>query len=156
MNRLKMVCLTILFTTTTLLNADGLNVKKWLTLKEMVSRSPCIFVAEIIAAKHKWGKRRAYRRNNKYIIQYRFKVRVVKYLKNTIPTKKEFWIKRGGGYIPGVWLLVKEMYRESFNPFTAKIGQRCIVYLRKGNQKQLYFDGFDSLDKINKISVLYK
>ena len=66
--------------TSNALFSDGISVRKWLSLNEVVQRSDYIFTATVLKTDHIWGKRKAYGRINRYVQKYKFQVKIDKVL----------------------------------------------------------------------------
>jgi hypothetical protein len=108
--------------------ADGVSVKKWIELKELVAKSDVIVTATILECRPEHAKREAYGESHEYVASFHFKVRVDAWLKGPrrdLPA----WLSYRGDPLPGKWMLVEEGYRSSFSPHGAKPGQRVIAFL---------------------------
>lgn len=108
--------------------ADGVSVKKWIELKELVAKSDAIVTATILECKPKHARREAYGESHEYVASFHFKVRIDAWLKGSrrdLPP----WLSYRGDPLPGKWMLVEEGYRSSFSPHGAKPGQRVIAFL---------------------------
>lgn len=108
--------------------ADGVRVKKWIELKELVATSDAIVTATILECKPERAKREAYGESHEYVASFHFKVRVDGWLKGArrdLPS----WLSYRGDPLPGKWMLVEEGYKSSFSPHSAKPGQRVIAFL---------------------------
>jgi hypothetical protein len=108
--------------------ADGVSVKKWIELKELVATSDVIVTATILECKPERAKREAYGESHEYVASFHFKVRIDAWLKGSRPEPPS-WLSYRGDPPPGKWMLVEQGYRSSFSPHGAKPGQRLIAFL---------------------------
>lgn len=145
------------------LHADGMSVEKWLTLKDVVKKSSSIFTAKIIDIDHEYRKREAYGEVRRYVTKYRFKVKIEKVLKGDgelkLLLKKQdniVWIERYGDYVPGKWVVVSEMYRQSFFLEGGKKGMSFIVYGGSISNGKIDFSYTDKVEMLDKVEGLMK
>lgn len=108
--------------------ADGVRVKKWIELKELVAKSDVIVTATILECKPERAKREAYGELHEYVASFHFKVRIDAWLKGA-RREPPTWLSYRGDPPPGKWMLVEQGYRSSFSPHGAKPGQRVIAFL---------------------------
>ena len=162
MKKLSGSLILLVLLTSTASFSDGLSVRKWLSIKDVVQRSDYIFTATVLKADHIWGKRKAYGRINRYVQKYRFRVKIDKLIYKRKSQRnfkqiitKEVWLGRGSIYIPGKWILVPEMYRETYNLYKGKKGDRIIVYakyyMHSKNLSILYIDKFNMFKKLSAV-----
>lgn len=108
--------------------ADGVRVRKWIALKDLVATSNSIITATILECKPELAKREAYGELREYVATFRFRVRVDGWLKGErgdLPS----WLTYRGDPLPGKWMLVEEGYKSGFSPRGAEPGQRVIAFL---------------------------
>jgi len=114
--------------------ADGSAVGKWLTLKEVVSRSVLVLEARVREVDHVWATREAYGEERRYITEYRLLVDVVSVIRGKASDheKKAYWLVGPGRTVPGRWVVIEEDYASAYNLGVAAKGDVFLAFFEDG------------------------
>jgi hypothetical protein len=93
-----------------LARADGISVKKQLSLAELVKTSDAIFTATLLENDARWGSVEVRGENQRFVQEYHFRFKVTGWLKGkrVVPEKGAPWLSLPGEYVPGTWTVVEE------------------------------------------------
>ena len=110
--------------------ADGISVKKHLSLEELAKTSDAIFTATLLENDTRWGAIEVRGENQRFVQEYRFRIAITGWLKGkrAVPAKGVPWLSLPGDYVPGVWTVVEERYDASFDLVKAKAGDKVVVF----------------------------
>jgi hypothetical protein len=119
-------------------HADGVSASKRISLDELAATSEVVFSAVILEAQPRWESRMAYGEEQRYVAEYRFQIRIERWLKGGPPdsAKPAGWISLRGDPPPGKWLVVDEQYLSAFSPGSAKPQDRILVFASAHGTRQ--------------------
>jgi hypothetical protein len=111
-------------------HADGVSASRRISLDELAATSEVVFSAVILEAQPRWESRLAYGEEQRYVAEYRFQIRIERWLKGGPPDNAmpAGWISLRGDPPPGKWLVVEEQYLSAFSSGSAKPQDRILVF----------------------------
>jgi len=110
--------------------ADGVSVKKKLSLDELAKTSDGIFTATLLEDDSRWGSVEVRGQNQRYVQEYRFRIKLTDWVKGkrAVPENGVPWLSLPADWIPGAWTVVEESYDSSFELGEAKPGDKVVVF----------------------------